>query len=201
MIFLHIFSKNTQISITTSDWSIWREVGLLPSWSCCYECLQNLIGYSACRNLYQCIVLPVHAQSFTNSCYYQWLNNLINILVITSVCRNLYKYLLLRVPAETCISTCYYECLQKLVLVITSSCRNLYRHLLLPVPAEYCEAYSLLFQVQRLAQYEQYFQSILRESHHDHADHEDVSRAAAKAKQVGDILNISYLFYTRRIQE
>jgi hypothetical protein len=73
--------------------------------------------------------------------------------------------------------------------------------LLLPVPAECCRAYSLLFQVQRLAQYEQYFESILRESRHDHADHEDVSRAAAKAKQVGGILKISYLFYTRRIWE
>ena len=63
------------------------------------------------------------------------------------------------------------------------------------MPAEYCEAYSLLFQVQRLAQYEQYFQSILRESHHDHADLEDVSRAAAKAKQVGDILNMLSFLY------
>lgn len=37
--------------------------------------------------------------------------------------------------------------------------------------------------VQRLAQYEQYFQSILCESHHDHTDHENISRATAKAKQ------------------
>lgn len=48
-------------------------------------------------------------------------------------------------------------------------------------------ALSLLFQVQRLAQYEQYFQSILCESHHDHTDHEHICRATAKAKQVGDI--------------
>lgn len=41
---------------------------------------------------------------------------------------------------------------------------------------------SCLFQVQRLAQYEQYFQSILCETRHDH---EDISRAKAKAKQVG----------------
>jgi hypothetical protein len=73
--------------------------------------------------------------------------------------------------------------------------------LLLQAPAKYCEACALLFQVQRLAQYEQYFQSILSESRHDHADHEDVSRAAAKAKQVGDILKINDPFYTSRIKE
>jgi len=170
------------------------------------------------------MLLPVHAQSFTNSCYYQCLNNLIKVLVITNACRNLYKYLLLQVPAKTStchykwpqkfvqvlvttgacrtrINTCYYKCLQKLVLVITSPSRNCYKYMLLQVRAECCEAYSPLFQVQRLAQYEQYFESILRESRHDHADHEDVSRAAAKAKQVGDILKISCLFYTRRIYE
>jgi len=69
------------------------------------------------------------------------------------------------------------------------------------MPAKYCGAHSLLFQVQRLAQYEQYFQSILPERRHDRADHEDISRAAAKAKQVSDILNISHLFYKRRIKE
>ncbi|XP_069705214.1 uncharacterized protein [Periplaneta americana] len=40
-----------------------------------------------------------------------------------------------------------------------------------------------LKEVQRLAQYEQYFQSILCESRHDHADHDDISKAKARAKQ------------------
>jgi hypothetical protein len=134
----------------------------------------------------------------TNTCYYKFQQKFVPVLVITGAFRNLYKYLL-QVPAET--STCYYKFPQKFVqvLVITGAFRNLYKYFLLQVPAECCEAYSLLFQVQRLAQYEQYFESILRESHHDHSDHEDVTRAAAKAKQVGDIMKISYLFYTSRI--
>nr|CAD7257949.1 unnamed protein product [Timema shepardi] len=37
--------------------------------------------------------------------------------------------------------------------------------------------------VQRLAQYEQFFQSILSESRHDSIDHDDISRAKAKARQ------------------
>jgi hypothetical protein len=54
------------------------------------------------------------------------------------------------------------------------------------VEKKYSRRTHFCFQVQRLAQYEQYFQSILCESHRDHTDHENISRAAAKARQVGD---------------
>uniref|UniRef100_A0A1B6DL33 Rho-GAP domain-containing protein n=1 Tax=Clastoptera arizonana TaxID=38151 RepID=A0A1B6DL33_9HEMI len=40
-----------------------------------------------------------------------------------------------------------------------------------------------LSKVQRLAQYEHYFQCLLNETNAEHADHEDLSRAKAKAKQ------------------
>ncbi|XP_063243066.1 uncharacterized protein LOC134542613 isoform X2 [Bacillus rossius redtenbacheri] len=40
-----------------------------------------------------------------------------------------------------------------------------------------------LKEVQRLAQYEQYFQALLSETRHDSPDHEDLSRAKAKVKQ------------------
>uniref|UniRef100_A0A1B6K974 Rho-GAP domain-containing protein n=1 Tax=Graphocephala atropunctata TaxID=36148 RepID=A0A1B6K974_9HEMI len=40
-----------------------------------------------------------------------------------------------------------------------------------------------LKQVQRLAQYEQYFQSLLQETSPDHPDHESIARAKARAKQ------------------
>ena len=52
-----------------------------------------------------------------------------------------------------------------------------------------------MLQVQRLAQYEQYFQSILCETRHDHADHEDISRTKTKAKQVRNIIIIKYAAY------
>lgn len=46
-------------------------------------------------------------------------------------------------------------------------------------------------QVQRLAQYEQYFQDYLENTRTDHPDHEHLSRASTKAKQVrkGEIVN------------